>query len=139
MTNKYGNYTLENRIGREKYWAQLVIFIILSILIQVVGSITVFAALVARVTPVVDYLWTGASKIMSIAVRSVLVTVLLTIMFMLAGCAEITREDVQDLDGYKIKAENREPTARYNLGVRTNQLQKQIEAKQTEVVKKAGK
>ena len=52
MTNKYGNYTLENRIGREKYWAQLVI---LSILIQVVGSITVFAALVARVTPVVDY------------------------------------------------------------------------------------
>ena len=55
MTNKYGNYTLENRIGREKYWAQLVIFIILSILIQVAGSITVFAALVARVTPVVDY------------------------------------------------------------------------------------
>ena len=76
---------------------------------------------------------------MSIAVRSVLVTVLLAIMFMLAGCAEITREDVQDLDGYKIKAENREPTARYNLGVRTNQLQKQIEAKQAEVVKKAGK
>ena len=29
MTNKYGNYTLENRIGREKYWAQLVTFIIL--------------------------------------------------------------------------------------------------------------
>jgi uncharacterized membrane protein YhaH (DUF805 family) len=55
MTNKYGNYTSENRIGREKYWAQLVIFIIFSILIQVVGSITVFAALVARVTPVVDY------------------------------------------------------------------------------------
>ena len=46
MTNKYGNYTLENRIGREKYWGQLVIFIILSILIQVAGSITVFAALV---------------------------------------------------------------------------------------------
>ena len=55
MTNKYGNYTLENRIGREKYWGQLVIFIILSILIQVAGSITVFAALVASVTPVVDY------------------------------------------------------------------------------------
>ncbi|MCF7709778.1 MAG: hypothetical protein K9M83_01260 [Opitutales bacterium] len=73
---------------------------------------------------------------MSIAVRSVLVTVLLAIMFMLAGCAEITREDVQ---GYKINAENGEPTARYNLGVRTNQLQKQIEAKQAEVVKKAGK
>ena len=55
MTNKYGNYTLENRIGREKYWAQLVTFIILSILIQVAGSIAVFAALVTRVTPVVDY------------------------------------------------------------------------------------
>ena len=55
MTNKYGNYTLENRIGREKYLAELVIFIIESILIQVVGSIEVFAALVARVTPVVDY------------------------------------------------------------------------------------
>ena len=55
MTNKYGNYTLENRISREKYWAQLVIFIILSILIQVAGSIAVFAVLVARVTPVVDY------------------------------------------------------------------------------------
>jgi hypothetical protein len=41
---------------------------------------------------------------MSIAVRSGLVTVLLTIMFMLAGCAEITREDVQELEGYKIKA-----------------------------------
>ena len=41
MTNKYSNYTLENRIGREKYWAQLVIFIILSILIEVVGSIAV--------------------------------------------------------------------------------------------------
>jgi hypothetical protein len=76
---------------------------------------------------------------MSIVVRSGLVTVLLTIMFILAGCAEITREDVQELEGYKIKAENGEPTARYNLGVRTNQLQKQIEAKQSEVVKKAGK
>ena len=77
--------------------------------------------------------------IMSIAVRSRLVTVLLTIMFMLAGCAEITREDVQELEGYKIKAENGEPTARYNLGVRTEQLQKEIAAKQAEVVKKAGK
>ena len=55
MTNKYGNYTLENRIGREEYWAQLGIFIILSILIQVVGSTVIFAASVVRVTPVVDY------------------------------------------------------------------------------------
>ena len=61
MTNKYGNYTLENRIGREEYWAQLVIFIILSILIQVVGNIAVFAALVGGegsfVINAFDYHW----------------------------------------------------------------------------------
>jgi ABC-type uncharacterized transport system auxiliary subunit len=77
--------------------------------------------------------------IMSIAVRFRLVTVLLAIMFMLAGCAEITPEDVLEFKGYKIKAENGEPTARYNLGVRAEQLQKEIAAKQAEVVKKAGK
>ena len=55
MTNKYSNSTLDDRIGRGRYWAELVTFIILSILIQVAGSIAVFAALVARVTPVVDY------------------------------------------------------------------------------------
>jgi len=77
--------------------------------------------------------------IMSNAVRSRLVTVLLTIMFMLAGCAEITPEDVLEFKGYKIKAENGEPTAQYNLGVRTRVLQKEIAAKQAEAVKKAGK
>ena len=77
--------------------------------------------------------------IMSIAVRSRLVTVLLTIMFMLAGCAEIIPEDVLEFKGYRIKAENGEPTAQYNLGVRTQVLQKEIAAKQAEVVKKAVK
>ena len=39
MNNKYGNYSLENRIGREEYFAKMAIFIVLSVLIQVVGGI----------------------------------------------------------------------------------------------------
>ncbi|MCX6918978.1 MAG: DUF805 domain-containing protein [Verrucomicrobia bacterium] len=47
MTNKYGNYTLENRIGREKYWAELAIFTLSSSLIYGVGIVAIVFAVLA--------------------------------------------------------------------------------------------